>query len=182
MSTIERAVQRWLEQVVIGLNLCPFAAKPQRKQQVRLHVSRARTEQQLLTDLQAELLLLDATVADKIETTLLIIPHMLAYFEEYNQFIGRADALLRQFDWQGHYQIASFHPHYRFAGSRSDAAENLTNCSPYPILHILREASIEKVLQNYPAPEKIPERNINRIRRLTLSEKRKCFPYLLAGK
>lgn len=126
--------------------------------------------------------LLDATVADKIETTLLIIPHMLADFEEYNQFIDPADALLQQFGWQGYYQIASFHPHYRFAGTRADAAENLTNCSPYPILHILREASIEKVLQNYPAPEKIPERNINRIRRLTLSEKRKCFPYLLVAK
>lgn len=181
MQTIENSVQRWLEEVVIGLNLCPFAAKPQRKQQIRLSVSTARTEQQLLSDLQAELLLLDSTAPGALETTLLIIPNMLAEFEEYNQFLDLTDALLQQYNWQGHYQIASFHPHYRFAGTGNDDAENLTNRSPYPILHILREASLEKALQNYPAPEHIPERNINKIKNLSLSEVQKYFPYLFLG-
>ncbi|MGI9285628.1 MAG: DUF1415 domain-containing protein [Pseudomonadales bacterium] len=181
MQTIEQTVQRWLEDVVIGLDLCPFAAKPQRKRQVRVSVSAAGTEQQLLNDTQTELRLLDSTASDELETTLLIVPDMLADFDDYNQFLNLTDELLQQYNWQGRYQIASFHPHYRFAGTCSDDAENLTNRSPHPILHILREASVEKALQNYPAPEQIPERNINKIRRLTASQRQKSFPYLVPG-
>lgn len=180
MPSIENNVQRWLQDVVIGLNLCPFAAGPQRKQQVRMSVSAARTEEQLLQDLHAELVLLDASTPEQLETTLLIVADMLAEFADYNQFLNLADALLPQYGWQGRFQIASFHPHYRFAGTDSDDAENLTNRSPYPILHILREASIAKALQNYPSPEQIPSKNIYTVRQLTLSERQKCFPYLLA--
>ncbi len=180
MPSIEHSVERWLQDVVIGLNLCPFAAKPQRKQQVRMSVSAARTEEQLLQDLHAELVLLDDSTPERLETTLLIVANMLAEFADYNQFLNLADALLLQHDWQGQYQIASFHPNYQFAGTDSDDAENLTNRSPYPILHILREASIEKALQNYPSPEQIPSKNIYTVNRLTLSERRKCFPYLFA--
>ncbi len=181
MQSIEESVQRWLQDVVIGLNLCPFAARPQRQQQVRMSISAARTEQQLLQHLHAELLLLDDTAPERLETTLLIVADILTEFADYNQFLDQADALLQQNDWQGQYQIASFHPHYRFADTASDDADNLTNRSPYPILHILREASIEKALQNYPLPEQIPNRNIYKVRSLSLSQRRKCFPYLFAG-
>lgn len=180
MPSIEHSVERWLQEVVIGLNLCPFAAMPQRKQQVRMSVSAARTEQQLLQDLHAEIVLLDASAPERLETTLLIVADMLAEFDDYNQFLNQADALLQQHGWQGKFQIASFHPNYRFADTNSDDAENLTNRSPYPILHILREASIEKALQNYPSPEQIPNKNIYTVNGLTLSERRKCFPYLFA--
>ncbi len=178
MQNIEKNVQRWLHDVVIGLNLCPFAARPQRQQQIRMSVSTANTDHKLLQDLRAELILLDDTAAEQLETTLLIVADMLTVFDDYNQFLDQADAVLLEHDWQGQYQIASFHPHYCFAGTASDAADNLTNRSPYPILHILREASIERALQNYPSPEQIPNRNICRVNSLTLSERRRFFPYL----
>ena len=181
MQSIEQSVQRWLQDVVIGLNLCPFAAGPQRGQQIRMAVSAACTEQQLLQDLHAELLLLDDTKPETLETTLLIVADMLTGFAHYNQFLNQADALLQHYNWQGVYQIASFHPHYRFAGTSSDDAQNLTNRSPYPILHILREASIDQALQNYRSPEQIPDKNICKVRNLTLNERRKCFPYLYPG-
>lgn len=170
-------MRRWLEEAVLGLNLCPFAAGPHRQNRIRLAVSGARSEQQLLLDLQEELLRIDAKPAAELETTLLIIPNMLAEFDDYNQFLDLADALLRQQSWQGHYQIASFHPHYRFAGTASGDSGNLTNCSPYPILHILREASVAQAVQNYSSPEQIPQQNIRRIENLTAVEISRLFPY-----
>ncbi|MGH8540197.1 MAG: DUF1415 domain-containing protein [Stenotrophobium sp.] len=178
---IEQDVRRWLDQAVIGLNLCPFAAKPYRDGQVRISVSEARTEEALLNDLQAELALLDGKPAAELETTLLAVPRMLADFDAYNQFLNLVDALLEEFDWAGTYQVASFHPHYQFAGTQLDAAENLTNRSPCPILHLLREASLDAALESYQAPEQIPERNIRKVESLSLAERRKLFPYLFTG-
>jgi len=178
---IVAAVQTWLREVVIGLNLCPFAADPNWKQQIRFAVSNARAEPELLTDLQAELRFLDQHPPTQLETTLLVIPHILAEFEVYNQFLFWVDTLLRESGWEGEYQVASFHPRYQFADTRPEAVENLTNRSPYPILHILRESSVEAVLAHYPEPERIPARNIQTVQALTTAERRQLFPYLFGG-
>lgn len=177
-AVITQQIQQWLDDVVIGLNLCPFASTPNRNKQIRIHTCDANTEEALLEALQSELLLIDKTPAEELETTLLVIPNMLANFQDYNQFLNLVDALLKEFEWEGRYQIASFHPRYCFAGAAPDAAENLTNRSPYPILHIIREDSLEAVLQHYSAPEKIPERNIQRVESLSKEEIRQLFPYL----
>ena len=178
--TVEQQVQHWLEQVVIGLNLCPFAAKPHRNQQIRLSVTEAVDEEVLLAELQTELILLDQAGSEEIETTLLIIPGMLSDFTEYNQFLDYADALLNQGGWEGVFQIASFHPDYCFAGVEPDDVENFTNRSPFPVLHLIREASLERALKHYADPELIPERNIQCMRSLTAKQKRTLFPYLLS--
>ena len=175
------AVERWLEQVVIGLNLCPFAAKPYAQKQVRIQVCDADTELALLEALQDELRLIDESVTTAntgIETTLLVIPNMLASFDDYNQFLNLVDALLDEFEWAGEYQVASFHPQYCFAGVAPESPENLSNRSPYPLLHILREASIEAALEHYADPEGIPERNIEKMHGLSEDEKRGLFAYL----
>ena len=171
-------VEHWLDQVVIGLNLCPFASKPRREKRLRIQVSHAREAAALLMDLQDELVRLDELPAPTLETTLLVIPEMLGNFYEYNQFLDLADALLREFAWEGHYQIASFHPHYCFAGAEPQATENLTNRSPYPILHLLREDSLEAALAHYAEPENIPARNIQRVAALSREEQTRLFPYL----
>ena len=177
-----KAVVQWLEQVVIGLNLCPFASKPYREKQVRIQLCDADTELALLETLQDELRLIDENpVTDTgtgIETTVLVIPNMLRSFDDYNQFLDLVDALMDEFDWAGEYQIASFHPQYCFAGVAPESPENLTNRSPYPLLHIIREASIEAALEHYDDPEGIPERNIEKMKALSEDEKRRLFGYL----
>lgn len=152
------AVRRWVESLVVGLNLCPFAKRELVKNRVRYAVTEAVTEEQLLLDLQFELELLNRD--DAIETTLLIHPGVLQEFYDYNQFLNYADSKLAQMGLNGVYQIASFHPDYQFGGTQPDDAENYTNRSPYPLLHLIREESLERAIANYPDSDQIPGRNI----------------------
>lgn len=175
---IIREVGDWLNNVVIGLNLCPFAAKPMRNRQVKTFVSNAETEEILLQDILEQLLELESTTSEKIDTTLVVVPNMLSDFYDYNLFIDWIEALLRQQNWQGIFQLATFHPNYCFGGTEPEDTENLTNRSPYPIFHLLREDSMEKVLKHHPDPESIPDKNIERVESLSESEKQQLFPYL----
>ena len=150
--------RRWVENVVVELNLCPFARRELVRNRVRFSVSEAGTEVQLLVDLENELALLNN---DKtLETTLLIHPGVLQDFLDYNQFLDDVDQLLVRTELDGVFQVASFHPDYQFAGTRPDDVENYTNRSPYPMLHLIREDSLERAIAGYPHPERIPERNI----------------------
>lgn len=177
-STITEHVNQWLNDVVIGLNLCPFAAKPQRNQQIKVFVSQASREEELLEDILDQLLELDTKAAQELETTLVVVPNMLNDFMDYNFFIDWVEALIRQQDWEGIFQVATFHPHYCFAGTCPEDDENLTNRSPYPIFHLIREQSMAKVLKHYPNPEAIPEINIQRVSQLSPAERKALFPYL----
>lgn len=177
-STITKHVNQWLNDVVIGLNLCPFAAKPQRNQQIKIFVSQASREEALLQDILDQLLELDTKEAQELETTLVVVPNMLDDFMDYNFFIDWVEALIRQQDWEGIFQVATFHPHYCFAGTCPEDDENLTNRSPYPIFHLIREQSMERVLKHYPNPEAIPEINIQRVSQLSPAERKALFPYL----
>ena len=163
---IEASVRRWLERAVIGLNLCPFAKAVYVKQQVRIVISDASTERALLEELGEELALLRDTPADEVDTTLLVHPQVLGDFLDYNDFLGDADALVEAMQLDGVLQVASFHPDYQFAGSDPDDADNLTNRAPVPILHLLREASIDRAVDAYPDPDAIIERNIATVREL----------------
>ncbi|MFQ3324191.1 MAG: hypothetical protein ACI90U_002017 [Pseudomonadales bacterium] len=172
--------QQWLTDVIVGLNLCPFAKRVVLAESIRLVVSESQTDEQLLEEFVLEIELLENTDIEKLETTLLIIPKILTDFEDYNQFLDLIDNLLLQFNWQGIFQVASFHPDYCFADASPDDSENLTNRSPYPILHILREDSVTKAIAQYPDVDGVSERNIKRIAGLSDKEKEQLFPYLLA--
>lgn len=152
------AVRQWVESVVVSLNLCPFAKRELVKNRVRFSVTEATTEEQLLTALEAELKLLSKDSA--IETTLLVHPKVLADFYDYNQFLNYADGLLVQMKLEGVYQVASFHPNYRFGGTDPEDAENYTNRSPYPLLHLIREESLERAIADFPDADQIPAHNI----------------------
>jgi len=178
VNEVKNAVNQWLNDVVIGLNLCPFAAKPQRNKQIKIFVSEATTEEVLLEDILAQIMELDATEPEVLETTLVAVPNMLNDFYDYNLFIDWIEALIRQQEWEGTFQLATFHPDYCFGGAEPEDAENLTNRSPYPVFHLIREESMEKVLKHYPNPEAIPDTNIARVESLTAEERRKLFPYL----
>ena len=153
-----RPVLQWVETMVVGLNLCPFAKREMVKSSVRFASTTSTTEEQLLMDLQAELELLNTDPS--VETTLLIHSNVLQDFRDYNRFLGYADSLLVEMGLEGIYQIASFHPDYRFDGTESDDAENYTNRSPFPILHLIRETSLERAIADYPEVDQIPVRNI----------------------
>ena len=155
---IVEATRRWVEQVVVAFNLCPFAKRELMKERVRFVVSKATDEATLLDELAHELALLNVDQA--VETTLLIHPQVLQDFYQYNDFLEAADELLVDMDLEGVYQVASFHPDYQFGGTELNDVENYTNRSPYPMLHLLREDSLSQAIDNYPEVDLIPERNI----------------------
>ena len=160
------ATRRWLERAVIGLNLCPFAKAVHVKRQIRYAVTAAANADTLLAELEHELDMLRQTDAAQIDTTLLIHPQVMTDFIDYHFFLGEADALLGRMELDGVIQIASFHPHYQFADSHSDDIANYTNRSPWPTLHLLREASIDRAVAAFPDAREIYEHNIETLRRL----------------
>ena len=158
----------WLERAVIGLNLCPFAKAVHVKRQIRFAITGAASADELLAELRHELALLSRAKPELIETTLLIHPLALRDFVEYNLFLPHAEATVRRLGFEGVMQIASFHPHYEFAGGASDNIENYTNRSPYPVLHLLREASVARAVAAFPDAADIFEKNIVTMRQLGL--------------
>lgn len=159
-------VRHWLTRAVIGLNLCPFAKSVHVKNQVRYVVSEASSDADVLDELERELRLLAEADPEQIDTTLLIMPHALADFLAYNDFLYFADRLLGSLKLEGTLQIASFHPQYQFEGTEPDDIENFTNRAPYPILHLLREDSIARAAEAFPEAEDIYERNMETLRQL----------------
>lgn len=170
------AVSTWLDQVVVGLGLCPFAAVPWREERIRIAICDARDEEGVLVELATELELLRRDPA--IETTLLVLTSTLGDFLDYNDHLDRAEALLEHMDPDGAFQIASFHPDYRFADTAADDPGNLTNRAPYPILHLLREESVSRAVEGFPDVDGIPARNIQRMRQLDDEARTRLFPWL----
>ena len=163
-TTVVRAVEGWFNEFVIGLNLCPFARRVSSSGGIRYALTPAVTEDELTSALQSELDLLLTTPS--IETTLLIHPQVLTNFYDYNDYLSAAERLLEQKAFDGLFQIASFHPDYQFAGTAPDDAENYSNRSPYPLLHLLRESSVTAAVDSYADVESIPENNLQRLNAL----------------
>lgn len=160
------ATQLWLERAVIGLNLCPFAKAVHRKRQIRYAVTAAESAEDLLTELKRELVLLTQCDPSVVETTLLVHPLAMTDFIDYHFFLSRANAAVRGLGLEGVLQIAGFHPRYEFAGSLTEDIDNYTNRSPYPLLHLLREESLDRAVAAYPDSTQITDRNIQTLRRL----------------
>ncbi len=156
----------WVEKAVIGLNLCPFAKAVHVKQQIRYVVCDADTPEALLEKLMEELEYLAEADPEKVDTTIIIHPNVLADFEDYNEFLDVADAALEDMDLDGILQVASFHPDYQFADTHKNDIENYTNRSPYPSLHLLREDSVERAVEAFPEAADIFEKNIDTLRTL----------------
>jgi len=165
-KTVIRQTKKWLSAIVIAHGLCPFAKKEFDNDRIHYAVIEAES-----LEVQLEQLILECEILNNDpdrETSLLIFPRSLSDFDNYLDILELATALLKAQGYEGIYQLASFHPDYRFEGSEPNDPANYTNRSPYPMLHILREASVEMALKNYPNPEKIPERNIELTQHLGL--------------
>ena len=160
---------RWLERAVIGLNLCPFAKAPHIKGQIHYRVSEAKGLEGLRDELIEELQALAALPAQERETVLLIVPHMLRDFLDFNDFLDEADGVLQELDLEGEFQVASFHPDFQFADTEPHDITNHTNRSPYPTLHLIREASIDRAVEAFPEAETIYEANMATMEKLGLA-------------
>ena len=160
------ATRNWLEKAVIGLNLCPFAKAVYVKNQVRFVVSSATTPEALLEQLMDELQIISDADPEEVDTTLLIHPFVLQDFEDYNEFLDVCDAAVEDMQLDGELQVASFHPDYQFADTDPNDITNYTNRAPYPILHLLREESIDRAVEAFPEAEAIFEKNIETMQQL----------------
>jgi len=160
------AIRHWLEAAVLGLDLCPFARAVYSLDLIRFVVSKAETPEALVADLIRELKALERTEPSEVETTLLIHPRVLGDFLDYNDFLRVAEATVAGLGLAGVIQVASFHPRYQFAGTGPDDIENYTNRSPFPVLHLLREASVARAVAAFPDASRIYDKNIETLRRL----------------
>jgi len=158
--------QKWLLDAVVGLNLCPFAKSVVVKEMVRYRVCTSADPADLLVMLREELQHLAEADPNQLDTTLLIAPKALPDFLDFNEFLNDCDDVLTDLGLDGVLQVADFHPHYQFGGTEVDDIENFTNRTPYPTLHLLREASIDKAVQAYPDASLIFERNIEVLNQL----------------
>ncbi|MGJ0489911.1 DUF1415 domain-containing protein [Methylobacter sp.] len=162
------ATQAWVDSFIIGYNICPFAKRERERGSIYFTVNRTADIEYFLEHLIQECERLDSD--DGIETILLIYPEAFTVFADYLDYLDIAERLLIEQGYEGIYQLASFHPGYCFEGAASDDPANYTNRSPYPMLHLIREESIERAVAAYPHPENIPERNIELTRRLGLAK------------
>ncbi len=164
------ATRQWLRDVVIGHNFCPFAKRELERDSIACSVCDSAELSELLQSLVGQCRRLDADPS--IETLLLIFPRGVADFDGFLQLLELANELLFEQGYEGVYQLASFHPDYCFEGEATDDAANYTNRAPYPVLHILREASLARALESVAQPELIPERNIAYARQLGIEQLR----------
>lgn len=165
-EAVVEATERWLRDFVVVLDLCPFARFPLEAGRIAFTVSVARDTERLTEDLLEAIYSLEQK--PDIETTLLIHPYVLAEFDGYLNYLDTAEAIMAHLGYEGIFQLASFHPDYRFDGEPSDAPANFTNRSPYPMLHLLREASLTQAIDAYPDIDEVPQRNIHKMRELGL--------------
>ena len=160
--------KNWVEKIVIGLNLCPFAKPVFIKDQIKFVLSEAKNPNELAKDFLSELNFLTGIEGDDTETTILIHPFVLEDFGDYLDYVDYVNDLIYQAGLEGTFQIASFHPDYQFEGTESTDIENYTNRSPFPMLHLLREDTLEKAIKTYPNVEDIPSNNIEKLKEMGL--------------
>ena len=165
-EVVTQLTQDWVVKAVIGLNLCPFAKAEHVHGRIRYEVSHSTDSDTLLQELKQSIQFLWSQPAEVVETTLLVHPWALPDFLDFNDFLAHVDDLVDGLDLAGDIQVASFHPQYQFAGTDMDDIDNYTNRSPWPTLHIIREASIDRAVQAFPEAEQIYERNIAVLRQL----------------
>jgi hypothetical protein len=159
-GNVERHIRTWLDEFVVGLNLCPFARPQLGAPNLRIAICEDTEPALMQRVFLRELDLLQSSAESDIATTLLAFPQALANFDDYLDFLDQAQDLLAESGLEGLVQLASFHPHYRFEGEPPGAASHFSNRAPYPLLHLLREDMLSRVLEDFPDPQQIPDRNI----------------------
>lgn len=184
MEDLEKSAQAvartrvWFERVVLGLNLCPYAHQPSKANSIRFSVFYEGESESLLEKVEREVELLFSSPSSQLETTLIILPEGFDDFFFYLSIVDLVDDWLVKFGWDGRFQVATFHPNYQFEGTSLNDRGNLTNRSPHPMLHLLREASLTAVVDSGADTSSVPERNIERVKGLLDAEVADLFPHV----
>jgi len=168
-------VHQWLEECVIGLSLCPFASAPYKNNQVRVAVFSGTEPEAYLQDIAREMTALFES-QERLETTLVVAEKALPDFLDFNDFLHAVEQLIVEHELDQFVQLASFHPRYLFAGSTSDDAANYTNRAPYPIVQLLRVATVSKAVDSTDTMA-IPDENIRRLQALDAATLQRLFPW-----
>ena len=179
LEQVDRRVRAWLQQFVVGLNLCPFARPVVSSEALRVVVCEATQHQDITAAFMTELDLIQRSSESMVATTLLAIPYALRDFEEYLDFIKEAESLLEAVGLSGVIQLASFHPEYQFEGEPAESAGHYTNRAPFALIHFLREEMMTRALDQFPDPEQIPLRNSQRLEAMgaaTIKQMLKSLP------
>lgn len=177
---IIQQTKNWIDEIVIGLDLCPFAAKVVLDDVIEYTVVDSEDSEQHMHALADCFTRLNQT--PRVETSLLIFPNAYLEFDDYLDLLSLANLLLEDLMYEGTYQVASFHPHYRFNGTTEDDASNFSNRSPYPMLHILREASVEKAIEHYDDIDDVPEINIQKLKKIGFEKMQSSLAAILKSK
>ena len=164
---VREKVEHWLDEFIVGHNVCPFARRPLSQGLVKLLVLESKLEEELTQTLLQALQELVVSPRAKLETTIIVIPHQLSDFDDFWSYCEWTQDILIESAVEGLVQIVGFHPDFRFAGSEHEDAANYVNRSPYPLIHLLREESVEEAAEQYPDIASIPERNALYLRRLS---------------
>jgi uncharacterized protein len=172
---IIEATQTWVERFVLGLNLCPFARHPYRTNKIKYTIFEGSNTEKLTEKLVLEINHLLETPPSVLETTLIILPDMLADFDEYLDYLEISEFILSELDLEDSVQVASFHPDYQFDGTDIMDVENFTNRSPFPMLHLLREDSIDRAIEAFPEVGDIPAQNIETMKNLGFLQVKKML-------
>ena len=170
VSAVERHIRAWLDEFVVGLNLCPFARPLLGAKNLRIAICEDSAPEALRRAFLLELDLLQRCTEQEVATTLLAFPHALTDFDDYLVFLDQAQQLLVESGLEGLVQLASFHPKYRFEGEDESAASHYSNRAPYPLIHLLREDMLSRALDEFTDPEKIPDRNIETLDEVGVDE------------
>lgn len=176
-QTVIQHTKNWIDEVVIGLNLCPFASRPFNEDRIDYIVAQSDQTEQHLQQLADCFTRLDKQ--SNIETILLILPQSYEVFDDYLELLHLSNLLLEELNYSGHYQLASFHPNYQFEASEVNDASNFTNRSPYPMLHLLREGSIEKAIRSYENIDEVPQNNIKKLRKIGFNDMQQTLTRIL---
>jgi hypothetical protein len=165
-----------MERAVIGLNLCPFAKAVHVRQRIHWVRQDAADEADLRQCVEAQLQWLADADPDAVDTTLIVFSSALSDFMEFHWFVESLNALVKRMGLRGVIQVASFHPQYLFAGVDEQDRSHFTNRAPWPVVHLLRERSVERAVQSFPDADQIVDANIKRLASLSTKEFEEVFP------
>lgn len=176
---IKRKTSMWVDNVVIGLNFCPFAEKSRSQKKLFTTVVRSDDVEDILSVVLYESILRE----DDAGTTVIVCPELNPdNFIEFYEVVAMAEDMLHDHNLNGVIQIAPFHPLFQFEGSGENGIDNLTNRAPYPIFHILREEEVSEAVRKLDGDSsKVWERNVNLLEKMEKTYGRSTTEKIMSG-
>lgn len=165
----KRRVIDWIEKVVIGLNLCPFAKVPWENGEWDV-LSFEGGDLKLARKFALEKTL--EFTENKSSSAFLVFPEINLNFIKFYNFSALVEQDIKEAGLGGVIQCVTFHPEFRFEGENKNARGNYVNRSPLPLLHLLDEGALSAILseQESDIGEKISHSNSKMLKNMSPNE------------